>query len=264
MVTCANGHENPPNHQFCGDCGIALTSTTVTCPHGHTASKRQHFCGTCGAPVRPPVPAVPGGPDGRWSVDPSARHQYRFWDGTTWTSHVADNGKLSTSAPPKTGSSTTERWIGVAAGVVTVVLLAGAASAIATQFSSGGTNPSATPAAAAASPPPAPVVAPPPPPGPAPDAASPWPVAVIGSTCRPNSNNAVTADGSIAYCVTLRDTSTYLWSLFPGAIRLPAGQDPATDPSIAVCTAQTQRTDADCAEYLKRPSDPGDGQPPVQ
>jgi hypothetical protein len=27
-----------------------------------------------------------------WHPDPSGRHQHRFWDGTTWTDQVADNG----------------------------------------------------------------------------------------------------------------------------------------------------------------------------
>jgi serine/threonine protein kinase, bacterial len=264
MVTCVNGHENPQNHQFCGECGVALASSRVTCPHGHIAAKRQRFCGMCGAPVRGPIRSGSGGSDGRWSVDPSARHQYRYWDGTAWTEHVADNGTLSTSAPPKTESSTAERWIGVAAGVVTVVLLAGAASAITTQFSGGETARTTTTPAAVAAAPPAPPPAVAPAPGPPPDNASPWPVAVIGAACRPNSNNAVTADGSIAYCVNVRETDAYLWSLFPGDLGLPGGQDPAADPSIAVCAAQTQRTEADCVEYLMRPSDPGDGQPPVQ
>ncbi len=27
-----------------------------------------------------------------WLADPTKRHQYRYWDGSTWTEHVADNG----------------------------------------------------------------------------------------------------------------------------------------------------------------------------
>ena len=33
--------------------------------------------------------AVP--PD--WHPDPAGRHQYRYWDGRSWTDHVADNGQ---------------------------------------------------------------------------------------------------------------------------------------------------------------------------
>ena len=34
----------------------------------------------------PPVPA------GRWAADPTGRHQYRWWDGASWTAHVSTNG----------------------------------------------------------------------------------------------------------------------------------------------------------------------------
>lgn len=30
-----------------------------------------------------------------WHTDPTGRHQYRYWDGTTWTDHVSDNGQVS-------------------------------------------------------------------------------------------------------------------------------------------------------------------------
>ncbi len=30
-----------------------------------------------------------------WYPDPSGRHAYRYWDGASWTSHVADNGQAS-------------------------------------------------------------------------------------------------------------------------------------------------------------------------
>ena len=45
-----------------------------------------------------------------WRADPSGRHQYRYWDGTCWTHHVADDGKTSVDplvqAPKKTTSTT--------------------------------------------------------------------------------------------------------------------------------------------------------------
>jgi hypothetical protein len=31
-----------------------------------------------------------------WQADPLARHQFRYWDGTTWTDQVADNGQVAT------------------------------------------------------------------------------------------------------------------------------------------------------------------------
>jgi hypothetical protein len=30
-----------------------------------------------------------------WYADPSGRHQYRYWDGATWTPSVADDGQAS-------------------------------------------------------------------------------------------------------------------------------------------------------------------------
>jgi len=45
-----------------------------------------------------------------WYPDPLGRHQYRYWDGTSWTQHVADDGKTSVDpivqAPKKTTSTT--------------------------------------------------------------------------------------------------------------------------------------------------------------
>jgi hypothetical protein len=36
-------------------------------------------------------PTVPAG----WNVDPTDRHQFRYWDGFHWTENVADNGRQS-------------------------------------------------------------------------------------------------------------------------------------------------------------------------
>jgi hypothetical protein len=50
-------------------------------------------------PMSPPVA-------GQWLQDPSGRHQNRWWTGTAWTDHVADNGVTSTdsaSTPPQAG-----------------------------------------------------------------------------------------------------------------------------------------------------------------
>jgi uncharacterized RDD family membrane protein YckC len=35
----------------------------------------------------------------RWAPDPLGRHQYRYWDGTSWSEHVADNGITSVDPP---------------------------------------------------------------------------------------------------------------------------------------------------------------------
>lgn len=37
-------------------------------------------------------------PAAQWLQDPSGRHQSRWWSGTAWTDHVADNGVTSTDS----------------------------------------------------------------------------------------------------------------------------------------------------------------------
>lgn len=39
-------------------------------------------------------PAV-ANPPAAWCPDPTRRHQHRYWDGTSWTAHVADGGRAS-------------------------------------------------------------------------------------------------------------------------------------------------------------------------
>ena len=39
-------------------------------------------------PTNTPVPA-------QWYPDPSGRHKLRYWEGTTWTEHVSDQGVTS-------------------------------------------------------------------------------------------------------------------------------------------------------------------------
>jgi Protein of unknown function (DUF2510) len=48
-------------------------------------------------PVRPESERAeePGVPP-QWSPDPSGRHQLRYWDGTSWSDHVADDGLTGT------------------------------------------------------------------------------------------------------------------------------------------------------------------------
>ncbi len=77
---------------------------------------------------------------------------------------------------------------------------------------------------------------------------------VIATPCAPLSTDGVTADGSVAYCVPLQSTDTYLWSLIPGDL-----VSSSPDPALAICMEQTLRSAADCGEYLARPSNPGDG-----
>lgn len=51
-------------------------------------------------PPPPPMPrAMPGGVPPSWQADPTGRYQQRYWDGWTWTAHVA-NGTIVTMDPP--------------------------------------------------------------------------------------------------------------------------------------------------------------------
>lgn len=36
-----------------------------------------------------------------WLTDPFARHEQRYWSGTQWTEHVADDGVPGTDPPPQ-------------------------------------------------------------------------------------------------------------------------------------------------------------------
>ena len=42
----------------------------------------------------PPTMPPPG-----WFADPLRRHEFRYWDGATWTEHVSDAGRGSTDPP---------------------------------------------------------------------------------------------------------------------------------------------------------------------
>ena len=44
------------------------------------------------APASRPAPP-------QWHPDPSGRHEYRLWDGTSWTDQVSDGGVVATDPP---------------------------------------------------------------------------------------------------------------------------------------------------------------------
>ena len=50
------------------------------------------------AAATPPSAAVPSVPAG-WYADPSGRYEQRYWDGGTWTEHVARGGAQFTDPP---------------------------------------------------------------------------------------------------------------------------------------------------------------------
>lgn len=77
----------------------------------------------------PPVPGVPA-----WHPDPSERHQLRWWDGSTFTADVADNGVPGidpwvAAEPPAAAPDRRRRVPRLALLVAGVVVLAVAAAA---------------------------------------------------------------------------------------------------------------------------------------
>jgi len=35
-----------------------------------------------------------------WLIDPSGRHEFRYWSGSEWTEHVTDRGVPGIDPPP--------------------------------------------------------------------------------------------------------------------------------------------------------------------
>jgi hypothetical protein len=69
-----------------------------------------------------------------WFLDPSGRHEYRFWDGSTWTGHVSDLGKAGIDAsmslaPTVVAPRKRPRWPWVL-GAVLVVGVVGCIAAL--------------------------------------------------------------------------------------------------------------------------------------
>lgn len=257
-MTCPNGHDNPVSTLFCRECATQIVAKTV-CVHGHLNEEDNRFCVQCSAPVAAPTPT--SSQSGRWNVDPTARHQYRYWDGTAWTGHVVDNGAFDTDAIPtavQRHRSRADVWLPRAAAIgmaaVSALLVVAAFSTLQSIRKS-----EPTPATTAE-----PLLAPQAP-APAPKAqettSQAAQVAVIGGPCLPAIHKAVTADKSVAYCEHVQGTEFYVWSLVRGEITYPTSADPSqlTDPPVAVCMEQTGRSPQDCVEYLQRPNNPGDG-----
>jgi Protein of unknown function (DUF2510) len=269
IVTCPNGHSSPRNRNFCGECGSPTVSAKF-CANGHAGRGDQIFCGMCGVPMGAPAAIGDNSPEGRWNVDPTSRHQYRFWDGTGWTEHVADNGKFAIN-PPDPFRPEGDKWAPRAAAVgMTIISILAVAAAFSTLHSIRTSEGVPSPATKTDDPLTQANLAPQPAAGsraPAePTSASLPAVSVIGSHCLPRSSNSETRDGSTAYCERLQDTELYMWSLYPGDITIPVpgptdSQGEPVTPAVAVCMDQTGQTVEDCNAYLQRPSNPGDGVP---
>ncbi len=66
----------------------------ATTPVGHagTAPETAPATNATDAPAPPAPPDPTALPPPMWAVDPSGRHQLRYWDGAGWTDYVSDNG----------------------------------------------------------------------------------------------------------------------------------------------------------------------------
>jgi serine/threonine-protein kinase len=86
------------------------------------------------------------------------------------------------------------------------------------------------------------------------------PVAVIGADCSPLGGTATTASGATAYCSTLQNTGTSIWSLSQGTVASPTvTTDPTEEPlpteeesPVRVCMQQTGQTRRQCREDIRR------------
>jgi serine/threonine protein kinase, bacterial len=86
------------------------------------------------------------------------------------------------------------------------------------------------------------------------------PVAVIGADCSPLGGTATTASGATAYCSTLQNTGTSIWSLSQGPVASPTvTTDPTEEPlpteeetPVRVCMQQTGQTRRQCREDIRR------------
>jgi len=54
-LICVNGHSNPPDLKFCGECGTELA---LVCVNGHINPPTQKFCGECGETLGAASPAA--------------------------------------------------------------------------------------------------------------------------------------------------------------------------------------------------------------
>lgn len=249
-MICPNGHESPGSHPFCRVCGVPLLLDQKLCANGHLNAEKAQYCVDCGSPVAPPQGPGIGGSSGRWRLDPTRRHHFRYFNGVEWTKHVADVGAGKLGIDPKPRRRSASRT-DILVGLVLLILIVGVISATSLMFSR------STPAASGASGAQGPGVAPStaaPPAQYLPTPTTYRPFAVIGAPCPPDSINGVQKHGTVAYCEFLPDSQSYMWSMYPGAIESP--YDPAVpasereEPSIAVCMMQRGLTREACVAEL--------------
>jgi hypothetical protein len=78
--------------------GIALAAYGLTSAAGRT--RKELAAPAAPTRVTPPVGPAPNATAAGWYPDPAQRHQVRYWDGASWTSHVADAGAQSEDPVP--------------------------------------------------------------------------------------------------------------------------------------------------------------------
>jgi Protein of unknown function (DUF2510) len=71
------------------------TSTLAAPPAPASAAAPQLNPPKTGSSPPPPPPPTPAA----WHPDPFKRFQYRYWDGSVWTSHVSENGVVQSDPP---------------------------------------------------------------------------------------------------------------------------------------------------------------------
>ena len=72
--------------------GVTTASTPSATTVAATSSSDAGYAANTGVTATPAVPAA-------WYKDPSGRYELRYWNGTTWTEHVARGGQQFTDPP---------------------------------------------------------------------------------------------------------------------------------------------------------------------
>ena len=73
--------------------GSNVSGYQPTSPPQSTYTAQQvHTAYTPQPAYQQPAPVAPQHTTSQWAPDPYGRHQFRLWDGSTWTEHVADQG----------------------------------------------------------------------------------------------------------------------------------------------------------------------------
>jgi hypothetical protein len=72
-----------------GNEGIRYQMMTPTAPLAPGAAMRVY-------PIPPGTLERHAEAPAQWAVDPSGRHQWRWWTGALWSHHVADDGQTTT------------------------------------------------------------------------------------------------------------------------------------------------------------------------